>query len=324
MSWEGTAPNDGYDSVLMIAFARPCVVTISAAVVVLMVACGGKTIDQACADYFDRQVDWSKRCTPYPIDSTQRSAYVSACVGVDTAPGSDNAATQLEACPLDCDGPVCVIHGTRGPNAPCAVGPQCQSGFCQTQPSTDTELPCGTCMVLGKAGEGCDPNFCEVGLYCDAASKTCMPEIAQGQSCSTAQATCQAGLYCDDSTKICTTIPTQGQACTSTCAWPEHCGSNGVCADPVGVGGACPTGGECAANLVCDQQTCVALPISKVGGPCQPAQVAVCDTGLICTVGTCEAPKPLGAACTVGKNECAVDLSCISGTCQTPSYASCN
>ncbi len=178
-------------------------------------------------------------------------------------------------------------------------------------------------MVLGKQGDDCSVDFCGEGLYCDSSSFRCAPEIAQGQPCPNLQG-CALGLYCDPIANACLTPPAKGQPCTTDCAWPELC-LGSVCSDPVGVGGACPVGDECGVNLVCDPQThvCEPTPVSKLGEPCQPAQVAFCDAGLICTAGACQVPKQRGAACTVGQFECAPDLLCAGGTCQTPDYGSC-
>ncbi len=300
-------------------------VAIALGTLALLAACGGRSIETSCANLFDREVAFFQRCGG-SIDPAQKSAYVDACVQMATAPGTNDLASQLDACSLDsCDGKTCILRGTLPANAPCAVGSQCQSGFCKVSSSPTSELACGTCEVVGALGDDCSTTFrCQDGLYCDTTTFKCTPVVGQGQPCPNLEG-CDVGLYCDPVANVCLTPPGKGQPCTSQCASPYLC-LGSVCTDPEPVGGPCPVGDECSVNLVCDPQTqlCAPTPISQVGGPCQPAVVAVCASGLICVgAGTCIVPKQQGAACTVGNDECAQNLLCIDGTCQIPDYGTC-
>jgi len=311
---------------------RSCAV-LGAASFVFAAACSGSNTASSCGAYYDKLVAYLTQCgSGTTLNTSQRDAFVAYCNELATAPGASNLGGQLDACaatldPSTCGIPTCTIRGTLPASTGCATSVQCQSGDCLVVGSTDptTELKCGTCEALATQGGDCTNALCDTGLYCDSATKKCTPKVTQGGSC-TSLTQCTTGLYCDSQSKTCLSPPAKGQPCTTTCAAPYAC-VNSVCADRVGVGGACPGGNECQTTLQCNFQThvCEAVPVAKAGESCGFVNntYTACDTGLVCTNYICATPKPQGATCTVGNQECALNLVCTGGTCQVPDFGTC-
>lgn len=309
---------------------RSCAV-LGVASFVFAAACSSGSAGGSCGAYYDKLMQLLNQCGAAGSISLQRDAFVAYCNEIATAPGASNVAGQIDACAAQIDTsicalPQCSIRGTLAAGTACANGVQCSSGSCEVTGSgtPTTELQCGTCRSLATQGGDCTNAACDVGLYCDS-NNTCAPYVAQGGAC-TSTTPCASGLICDNTSQTCVKPPTKGQACTTLCAAPYAC-INSTCADRVGVGGSCPTGVECQANLTCNPQTqqCEQKPVAKAGEACGFVnnQLISCDSGLVCAGGTCAAPKQQGAACTVGKDECAANLVCDAGTCQVPDFTVC-
>ena len=189
-----------------------------------------------------------------------------------------------------------------------------------------SELQCGVCASFVAIG-----GDCSMGGSCDDTTSSCVngkcaAYVGQGGACGGTAGDCTPGLTCNAMSSTCQPLPAKGQACTFECAAPERCVSS-VCADPVQQGGACPTGLECASNLECDgtTKTCQPPTTAQVGQACGLVNnmAVLCAEGLNCTNAVCVAPKTAGQACTVGMNQCALFLMCISGTCAVPDYTVC-
>ena len=301
--------------------------------VVLLVACGGSP-GSSCGSYYDELVSRASSCgaSTSNLDPNAKSGLSAACDNLAKAPGASNFAGQVDQCTnqlksLTCDQstPSCLITGSLADGSACATSVQCTGGRCDTSgtTSTNTEVPCGKCASYVAVGGSCASGGTCNPTTGTCSNGTCTAFAQQGQSCTNGVA-CVSGLTCAQGT--CAPLPTKGQACTSSCASPYRCIS-GTCADAVQAGGAC-TFSECATNLTCVSQKCVAPTYAAEGQPCGlvNGQAVSCQGGLRCSGlqgGTCVAPKNAGDACTVGKLECATSLSCIGGTCAVPDYSVC-
>jgi hypothetical protein len=320
---------------------RHCVAVSLAAIVVGLVACGGSA-SSSCGNYFDQSTAAEQKCDPSATaDTSSKGNFENLCTAIVKAPGVSNFTGQIDSCASQvgsaaCGANVnCKIVGTLADGTACGVGVQCAGSLCvstTTTPDPNSEVTCGKCASYTAVGGQCGTTSTN---ECDPATSACMngactAYASQGQSC--ASAPCATGLSCDPQAKTCGAPPTKGQACPGfECATPYKCIA-GSCADAVQAGGACPTGFECADSLSCDQQTktCTAPTLAPAGQPCGfvQNQIVDCQSGLQCQQsgngqGTCVAPKEAGAACTVGKGECATFLACINSVCAVPDYSVC-
>ena len=319
---------------------RHCVAVSFAGIVVGLVACGGNA-SSSCGSYFDSLVSYETKCNPgAQVDTSVKGNFQTYCGSLDKAPGANNVGGQIDNCVsllngASCGATInCKVAGTLPDGSGCGVGVQCSGSDCNMSNKTavpNSEVTCGKCTSYLAVGAQCggttSTGTCDPGTG-SCVNGTCTAFAQQGQSCATAQ--CTGGLTCD-TTKTCQPPPAKGQACTFFCQSPYKCVAQ-VCADAVQVGGACPTGTECASSLTCDQptKTCKQPTLAGSGQPCGfvQTQVIACQTGLKCNTGgngqgTCIAPKQAGEACTVGQGECAEFLYCINGTCAVPDFSVC-
>src|SRR5262249_39113669 len=145
-----------------------------------------------------------------------------------------------------------------------------------------TEGACGKCATILTDGAPCDPvkSYCDIGLYCDAASKKCAPMAKDGQACSAA-------------------VP---------CAGILGCIS-GTCGARRAEGAACSVG-EChvAVGLYCNDTTkkCEKLGVAKLSEACgvdvMTGAITVCEPGTRCddiSAGKCVARPKEGDSCAV-------------------------
>ena len=299
--------------------------------VIFASACGGG-VDSACGDYFDAFEGLLQECAPaLAADPASRSASVSACSRLASAPGAGDLAGSLESCAsklksleaCSLAGFGCTLHGTLADGSPCASSAQCAGGACANAKSSATsELACGTCATVLAPGAACSSSSdCDSSVG-NCQNGKCTAYGAQGAPCST-QAPCAINLVCS-SAGTCDAIPGNGQPCTTVCLNPYRCVA-GSCTTGVSEGGACPNGGECATGLECANKTCAKPTLAAAGQPCGSVNgnYTGCVTGTKCENQVCATVKQSGEACVVGNSECAVDLLCIAGTCQVPDYASC-
>jgi|GEM_PF-1649801 len=220
----------------------------------------------------------------------------------------------LDACPG-------ALIGHRAEGETCRSGAECEAPlYCELN-----GICPGTCTKRTPIGASCSLVPCESGTHClafdswDPNSKhRCVYEGQPGESCDplctedtcTLSGDCQSPNWCDPETRRCTKPNKLG----------EPCGSLGVGAVYV----------TCEAQLFCDRKAHSGLgrcePQSDVGGPCQFRWEADCLPGLLCDVeamptepsptGKCVHLPSQGEACASG-NQCASDLRCVSGVCQT-------
>jgi hypothetical protein len=190
--------------------------------------------------------------------------------------------------------------GTCGSNGMCgladgqsgctsATAALCQSGICSA--TGDRCVPTGS----GRCAVDAD---CGAGLYCDAATLTCVAKLAAGVAIpddalhtggclpGTAQAVCASGL-CDAQTNTC--AGAVGAACTSAAECTGNlCGSNGMC-------GAVDGQGPCMTTTAVD--VCQSGVCNAAAGLCQPAGDGHCVRDADCAAGMyCSATSFICAA----------------------------
>ena len=235
----------------------------------------------------------------------------------------------------------------------------CTFGFFLVTPSIYDVLQfCpGTLTPKSKAGASCSANGeCSAGLYCYKGADyscpgTCKAFSQQGEDC-TGSGRCADGLTCNSSHQ-CVPQDAAGSSCTNFCNYSVTCPEDQVCPTDIWcdvAAGKCQTGrleGEpcgamgtggtastavCAVHLWCDALgfgagTC--RKPSARGGPCNN-ELWPCVKGLHCvgydpfgdtaTLGTCQPPAPLGAACEAAR-DCDAGLICTANHCQPPGAA---
>jgi hypothetical protein len=202
--------------------------------------------------------------------------------------------------------PACWSPGTLAIGAPCTLGQDCQSEYCE--------------VVAGKA---C--GTCKARLATDA---TC--NVAKYNQC-VSNSTCVGAK--------CIAFGDVGASCTSSngCYTDLACLS-GKCAPRLAVGDACdPTLGsaECGVTQVCNTKTlrCEYWTLAKADQPCGRADsgsYALCERGLTCKVtdtfsgtGVCVAKVEIGEACTVDGLECVWPATCANKVCTLLRWNSC-
>jgi hypothetical protein len=145
---------------------------------------------------------------------------------------------------------------------------------------------------------------CAAGTFCDANSNTCprgacRPLVPLDGDCSAA--VCQPGLACVNVSL--TAVLLRCKAVSISAAGAAGCGGLTICTS----GTFCDTA---ATPNVCRLQ--------RQSGPCTAQEQ--CAPGYRCSLvagaaGTCQRARALGAACTVGAQDCAVGSSCAGGAC---------
>ena len=221
-------------------------------------------------------------------------------------------------------GNVCKAKQANG--ATCARTLECSSGFCADGVCCTTACAAGACdrcdvpgwvgncrsAPAGDTGSGgaCSPFVCngtaltcptscasDAGCiaadFCEVATGTCKPRLAQGSACTAASqcasGSCADGVCCDT-------------ACAGGCDRCDLAATRGTCTViAAGSAGASPA---CAPYL-CDG-THGACPASCAGG-------AACAAGSYCAGGTCRALVAQGGACSAAA-QCATGI-CVDGVC---------
>lgn len=283
------------------------------------------TIDEVCANFGVAACDRLNACDrmqlslSYGTVKTCTDRFRFACVVNATAAGARVFANPLDQCVRTLAAATCsdVLNGERiescfpagqrPAGAPCAVGAQCASGYCQLATA------CGVCAVRAAAAAKCDSTRiddrqCAAGLAC--INNTCVARVAAAQPCSDTQP-CQRTLSC----------------------------IGGSCVASLGVDGVCVTTSDCNtwAGL-----TCVKAP-GAASGRCQTFVLP--GTGARCTVGgtpcagsaVCTTPQgqvgdrcvapgadQLGCGAKIDGRGCLPPATCVADLCQLPSPNGCN
>lgn len=209
--------------------------------------------------------------------------------------------------------------GPRASGAPCSVGGQCASTFCEASSSQD----CGVCNEAPVAGTSCaDDTGCGAGngLRCDATSGLCVAPGGDGASCTSA-AGCSFGYSCVGATDVA----------------PGACEAAGMV-----IGAACEAQAvtlpdcERAIGLRCLQGACVEVTYAGDGEACGVVgeNVALCQANGAC-IGSqgdkaCVAAVADGQACDLEAGppceapaDCITDGASTEGICQLAGVTSC-
>jgi hypothetical protein len=148
-----------------------------------------------CQDFLaaDAACTGPGECSPY-------FACVSGKCAVPPASGQPCNLSILEcklelACSAATGSSVCAARLKAGDT--CSLDSQCEVG-----------MWCGAtggpsiCQVLAKASESCATQRCGLGFFCEAAGKTCKPQLDPGASCSTSEVGNCSGGACDNGTCV--------------------------------------------------------------------------------------------------------------------------
>lgn len=249
-----------------------------------------------------------------------------SCLTIDTSQ-SISCRTVSDCC---ADSDRCIY--TRGSERCCrAIGNTCRSTLdcCGA-----TRCVSGRCQARS-LGESCENHSdCTSGMCAnDRCSATaCVPE---GTDCWGAGRGCCPGYMCFGglcridtvSGRLCKNV---GASCTHSeeCCFPGNCSASGRCEDSIscGIGGErCTASSQCCSGS-CSGGTCTTLVACGAAGDHCGAGLGGCCAGLSCIAGTCSTPTPPptcsvdGASC--ASQICCAGLGCMSGTCRAVSACS--
>jgi len=283
---------------------------------ILAVACSGRYSgddDEACLKLAAAQCDKLATCehdgvaNEYGDEPACESRLRDACKAQFEASHSGARASAVETCADALHDATCsdfeagIVDecqpqpGTLADGQPCALSPQCSSGFCALL----VNGACGTCAALTAAGDDCSTTICAPGFSCTP-SKTCTPYGAAGADCN-ADEPCASALTC----------VTAAGATNGTCV--DDAAQAGAPCDPAHA--AAP---DCDAlsGFSCDPatHTCTALTYANAGQPCGDVAgtTVACSRQSSCVNGTCVAYADDGHACDVMAGpSCAPPAVCV-------------
>jgi hypothetical protein len=167
----------------------------------------------------------------------------------------------------------------------------------------------GTCTPKAKLGEPCDDyGTCEPGLICSFVSLTCVTGDV-GSACHVID--CDAGNWCDMQSKTCKPDLAEGDICLGQDEGLDQCSGETVCAGKqparclhaTSVGDKC--GSLCRGNLFCDRShvdehdlgICRSLPV--LDEPCSDFTGCI-GANVRCVAGKCIPKAGLGEPCPDG------------------------
>jgi len=261
------------------------------------VACPSST---ECATFPESLI--ADRCAALGVCKTSAD-----CEPTQTSTGALCQNPELAVPETRCDESGACADARHAAGAACALGPECQSGFCVDGVCCQ-EACDGVCEVCAGPTGAC--TGIEAGApdsACGEAGRSCVGRgaclLPLGGECSTA-ADCGSGA--------CVAAAFGGASllcCEAQCAVGQVCTGDGRCVEPVDdLGQACQGPGDCALG-------------SCVDGVC-------CDSGCQGVCERCDAPGEVGR-CVADPSETACDASdserrCLSrGLCQLPNGSSC-
>ena len=211
----------------------------------------------------------------------------------------------------------CFPKGTRGVEAACGSGSQCETGVCVF--GQEPGRGCGGCKLAREKGSG----------PCLSASSFCAP-----------------GLFCPDPSSSCTRLPMRAyEACEAA-----RCGPDDACftqcrrlkaegdEDCSPVVNATPKPASCEMGLVCNTAVspsrCEALVVRELGEPCgalPDGSFATCARGARCRLfpggdAACVPALALGERCgtdVLFGNACDYPALCLDGVCRLRGPTAC-
>lgn len=170
-------------------------------------------------------------------------------------------------------------------NTDCASNETCSGGVCVTV-TVGLDQNCSASPCL--SGLTCYQNFCR---------NTC-----------TITADCTGGRVCQSGACVPSNLQGVGGVCTTTseCQSGLNCTNGGTCQNPTT---ACTNLTECAQGLVCTANTCVA-PNGGLGTACAGLGQGSCNSGFVCTNGSCQLPVTAGLGQSCVSTPCSDGLFC--------------
>jgi hypothetical protein len=218
--------------------------------------------------------------------------------------------------PHDCGASCCM--GTCTPRA--KLGEPCNDyGTCE--PGLICSFVSLTC-VTGDVGSACHVIDCDAGNWCDMKSKTCKPDLAEGDICLGQDAgldQCRGETVCAGKPVAhCLRATSVGDKCGFLCRGNLFCDRSQVDEDSLGVCRSLPMLNEpCSdftgcigANVRCVQGQCV-----PKAGPEEPCPDGKCLAGLFCTQELGDANPLCSALFVDGQSGCKQDAHCQSHLC---------
>ena len=225
----------------------------------------------------------------------------------------------------------------------CTDNDQCKQGVCvpgagkicdDGNPcTTDSCDPASGCTKTSDDGKACDAdgNACTAADHCVGSTCTVGKIVVCENTDSCKKATCdlttgkcigkalQDGVPCDDAT-----VCTQGDHCQSGECLGKivSCDDNNPC-----TGNICDAINGCSTSnlegIACDDDNPCTIGDLCKGGLCANGALKVCNSGMACTLGTCDLAngkcnyknKALGAPCNDG-DACSENDGCADGACQ--------
>jgi len=232
--------------------------------------------------------------------------------------------TCVEACGLgascsgdsQCDeaaGLTCILGRCDNPRAsglPCQTTDDCQTGLrCAPDQSTG-ELTCLPPLADGQSCSTLRPEDCQSG-FCNPSTFLCAPSSAPGGLCPTANHSQCDGGYCRTTYQSCSTDPdcaSLSGTCNTSLGRCEY-----FCVERLPDGGICVNDFECASND-CINGSCRTIPLAD-GQPCDSSLQCASEFCNLESVRVCETlPLPNGRVCT-SSTQCASHV-CFNGSCQ--------
>ncbi|MDI1429166.1 Kelch repeat-containing protein [Polyangium sorediatum] len=194
-----------------------------------------------------------------------------------------------------------LLTGADALGAACAIGLDCQSGFCVDGVCCDTACHAGACdacsVAAGAAADGtCAPltgPSCDDGNACSE-KDVCQSGVCVGTDpvvCPSPSDACHVQGTCDPQTGFCSTPSApDGTACSdeNVCTTEDVCQA-GTCTGKSSV--VCAPSDDCHVAGVCDPVTGCSNPAKPDGAACNDANA--CSKTDLCQAGTCVGTTPV-------------------------------
>jgi hypothetical protein len=158
---------------------------------------------------------------------------------------------------------------------------------CNTNPSTEFEVPQNITTECGTYGDFGDGKQCYRGAQCSGTRcvidenqlcGVCSHGVAGSTPCFDAN-DCADAFYCTPA-KVCAARAVIGQSCvTAECVESAFCNASKQCVAKAGIGSPCANDGACLKSLVCGVNGQCKVPANgKVGANCNPLESGSCDS----------------------------------------------
>jgi len=164
----------------------------------------------------------------------------------------------------------------------------CNEGFCMKQKETDLEGVCEDFLLEEESCEGTKMHGCNVGLFCNLESNTCLKRRTKDEECSSTEQ-CVKNLYCKDSK--CVDKIRIGESCepnVDECGDGSASDSLAYCNKPLsrcvymyslGETQECDASSQCSDLLFCIDQRCTVAPSCSDDSDCGEDFKCYCTEG---------------------------------------------